>query len=170
MPLIEDVLNEVGEAVQPVGEEDRERANKAGHIRTALDVLGDDVKPAEIVDWIRRERGVEVTPAYVSLIKTQSRKAVPKQLSAQVYLAAKALIKAAGGVTQAKQALAAIDSDREFVVALRDRYQVLLSETEKMLTDEGGNLKRRERRELVNECRNLRRMLTNLNDVESGVL
>lgn len=157
--IIEEVLTEVGTG---------DGGNKAQLIRNALELLGDDIKPAEVVEWIERERGIKVTAAYVSLIKTQTKKVAQKQqpLSAQVYLAAKSLIRAAGGVAQAKAALNFLDGEREFVSALRERYMTLLAETEQMLGD-GKVLKQKERRELVSETRRIRKLLASLSEVEN---
>lgn len=156
------------EDIAPDLEDDRRcGGNKAKNIRDALDIIGDDAKPADIVAWLRKERHLDCTPAYVSLIKTQYRNK-PRQFSAQAYHAAKKLITITGSIQLAKNLLDTLDAENDYLQSVQERYESLKKELEQSIVDK-SQLPRNERKELIQEVRIVRRQLAALKELNNNL-
>ena len=166
--LIDQVLSEVGFTPDSPDSDTPEESNKAACIREALAILGEDAKPTEVVEWIKINKGKDVTTAYVSLVKSQSKSRQPRQQpSAAVYLAAKTLIHEAGGVTQAKSVLSYLETEQQNLLEMKERYTLLLKDAERTLNERGAKMRKREKSGWVLECRRLRRLIGLLENTEA---
>jgi len=82
------------------------KVNKSAKIREALDSLGADAKPKDVIAHLAAKK-IKVTPAQVSAVKAKLVK--PKdELSLEDLLATKKLIEQLGSAEKAQSAIAAL--------------------------------------------------------------
>lgn len=135
------------------------RDNKADAIRRALQTQ-EDSTPTQIAEHLKHQ-GIDVTPAYVSVIKGQvMRKAFNNSFEA-LRLARK-LIKETGNTEGAKRAIEAVGEEIERSNVLRTTYTEQLNEIEIHL---GKNLDPKDRRELTNDRKRIQKLLAALEDL-----
>lgn len=141
---------------------ERRNSGKAGAIRRALQLLPES-KPSEIAEYLKREHNIEVTPAYVSVIKGQlSRKVF--NLSFETMRLAKKLVAEAGGTEPAKKAIDAVVDEQERTASIKSLYSEQMSEIDLRLEDKERPVSQNDRRELFNEKRRLQKLLDALQE------
>jgi hypothetical protein len=140
-----------------------ETLNKAAAIRKALQVTSSETKPSEITEYLKREHNIDVSPAYVSMIKSQLMKRVNNHPYETLRLAKK-LIRETGSASAAKLAIEAVLEENEMTEATRNRYTAQMAEIELRLGDEEKPLDAKDRRELGNEKRKITKLLEALEE------
>lgn len=150
------------ELVNDNSSEQRRNAGKAGAIRRALQVIPDG-KPTEIADYLKREHNIEVTPAYVSVVKGQVSKKV-FNLSFESLRLARKLMAETGGLEPAKRALEAVVEEQERTTSLTVLYGDQMAEIDLRLEDTERPLDPKDKRELLSEKRRLQKLLDALQE------
>lgn len=154
----EEVLEEI-----TTNADNKRGSGKAGAIRRAFQILP-EAKPSEIVDYLQREHNIEVTGAYVSVIKGQlARKAF--NLSFESLRIAKKLISACGSVEVAKRAIDAVLEEQERTSSLTNFYSEQMTEIDLRLEDEDQPLDQTEKRDLMNQKKRLQKLLDALQEI-----
>jgi hypothetical protein len=155
---VEDVVNGIN------GDGQTNSISKAAAIRKTLQNVAPETKPAEIADLVKQQHGIDVTPAYVSLVKSQVMRKVNTQ-PYQVLRIAKKLIRECDGVKGAKEAIDAVMDEMEMTKETRSRYESLSAEIDMRLEDTERPLDPMEKRELQNEKRNILKLIEALDSL-----
>lgn len=154
--LLADVLNG--------NDAEKQDTNKASAIRRAFQVLTADAKPLEVVEYLKREHGIEVSAVYVSSIKGQlARKANIQSFEAMRL--AKKLVKEVGSVSAARVVLDAVQQEQDSLAETRNRYTTQLKDINDRLTNDEKPLSNVEKRELLAEKRKVTKLLESLENL-----
>jgi hypothetical protein len=137
--------------------------NKASAIRRALQVLATDAKPSDVVEYLRKEHNLEVTAAYVSVVKGQLMRKINNHSYEAIRLARK-LIKETGSPSGARSAIEAVIEEQERTSSLRSLYEGQLAEIDLRLDDEDHPIDPKDRRELTQEKKRIQRFLDALDE------
>ena len=140
-----------------------ESGNKASAIRRALQVVPADAKPADVVEYLKQEHGIEVTAAYVSVVKGQLMKKVNNHSYEAIRLARK-LVKETGSPQNARNAIDAIVEEQERTSSLRSLYEGQLAEIDLRLDDADRVLDPKDRREMTMEKKRIQKLLDALDE------
>lgn len=135
--------------------------NKAAAIRKAYQALG-DVRPAEIVEYVKQTTGIEVQSTYVSVVKQQIMKSISQQPSYEALRLARKLVREVGSIQAARKTLDALCDEHDRVHGLRQYYGNQLSEIETMLSEKQMDPK--DRRDLQKEKARINTLLTALEE------
>ncbi len=156
----DDVLNDV---VNNNNRDQNNEINKAAAIRKALQILNVETKPQDVVDYLKREHSVEVSAAYVSVVKGQLMRKVNCQTFEALRLARK-LVKETGSINNARSALEALQEEMDRTASLCNLYEGQMVEIDMRLDDTERPLDQKDRRELTMEKKRIQKLLDALEE------
>jgi regulator of PEP synthase PpsR (kinase-PPPase family) len=160
--VLNDVVNGNGHAATQTISNGHD-GNKAAAIRRAFQVMTAEAKPSDVVDYLKREHGIEVTAAYVSVVKGQLMKKINNHSYEAIRLARK-LVKETGSPQNARNAIDAVVEEQERTASLRNLYEGQLAEIDLRLDDDDRALDPKDRRELTMEKKRIQRLLDALDE------
>jgi len=137
--------------------------NKAAAIRRAFQVLNGEAKPSDVVEYLKREHDLEVTAAYVSVVKGQLMRKINNHSFEAIRLARK-LVRETGSAQNARNAIEAVVEEQERTASLQSLYEGQMAEIDLRLEDEDRPLDPKDRRELTMEKKRIQKLLDALDE------
>lgn len=150
-----------------MSETNTQEVNKAAAIRVAMELFP-NAKPAEIVEYLKNEKGIEVSTMYVYTVRQSKSRKEEVQFEPPSFEAvrlAKRLVKEVGSIAAARNVLDGVTEEIDQLSETRNRYTVTLNEIDSRLDDKERPLTAKDRQELFADRRKIASLLKSLENL-----